>query len=250
MLATKKLSKRSKAGRAATSGSESLADKAFLQIRDEILQGSLAVGDILSRRRLADELNMSFLPITEALQRLEAEGLVESRPRIGTRVRIPTKQDVLDSYVIREALETQAARLCCENMTTTERGQLTRSAQHLDSLYKASLSEHEDSRFLFSVHTYHMQFHLRIAELARSPGLLKAIEKEQVLIFNWLYDTATRQKSLPASFHHDLAKALCSGDRMKADEAMRTHIRYGLNNVVESLGTLEVSKGWRLKRGV
>jgi len=250
MLATNKLSKRSKAGRAASSGSESLADKAFLQIRDEILQGSLAVGDILSRRRLAEELNMSFLPITEALQRLEAEGLVESRPRIGTRVRIPTKQDVLDSYVIREALETQAARLCCENMTTTEREQLTRSAQHLDSLYKASLSEHEDSRFLFSVHTYHMQFHLRVAELARSPGLLKAIEKEQVLIFNWLYDTATRQKSLPSSFHLDLAKALCSGDRMKADEAMRTHIRYGLNNVVESLGTLEVSKGWRLKRGV
>jgi len=250
MLATNKLSKRSKAGRAASSGSESLADKAYLQIRDEILQGSLAVGDILSRRRLADELNMSFLPITEALQRLETEGLVESRPRIGTRVRIPTKQDVIDSYVIREALETQAARLCCENMTATEREQLTRSAEHLDSLYKASLSEHEDSRFLFSVHTYHMQFHLRVAEMARSPGLLKAIEKEQVLIFNWLYDTATQQKSLPASFHQDLAKALCSGDRMKADEAMRNHIRYGLNNVVESLGTLEVSKGWRLKRSV
>ena len=72
------------AGLASNSGAESLARQAYEQIRDEILQGNLAVGDILSRRRLADKLNVSFLPITEALQRLETEGLVESRPRIGT----------------------------------------------------------------------------------------------------------------------------------------------------------------------
>ena len=192
---------------------------------------------------------MSFLPITEALQRLEMEGLVESRPRIGTRVRIPTKQDIVDNYVIREALESQAARLCCERMTSLEREQLKKSAQHLDALYQASATEHEDSRFLFSVHTYHMQFHMRIAELARSPGLTKAIGKQQVLIFNWLYDTAAHRNSLPVNVHQDLAKALCSKDLTKADEAMRSHIRYGLKNVVEGLGTLEHSNGWRLKRG-
>jgi DNA-binding GntR family transcriptional regulator len=191
---------------------------------------------------------MSFLPITEALQRLEAEGLVESRPRIGTRVRIPTRQDILDSYVIREALESQAARLCCQQMTAAEQAQCIRSAQHLDKLYSASATEKEDSRFLFSVHTYHMQFHMRIAELARSPGLLRAIEREQVLIFNWLYDTASQQKAFPSHFHYDLAKALCSGDATKADAAMRNHIRHGLDRVVENLGTLQVSKPWRLKR--
>jgi DNA-binding GntR family transcriptional regulator len=191
---------------------------------------------------------MSFLPITEALQRLETDGLVESRPRIGTRVRIPTEQDILDSYVIREALETQAARLCCAHMTASEGKQLKRSARHLDGLYAAAASEVEDSRFLFSVHTYHMQFHLRIAELTRSPGLLKAIEKEQVLIFNWLYDTAAHRTSLPDGFHQDLAKALCSGDPLKADKAMRGHIRYGLDAVVNRLATLEVAQGWRHKR--
>jgi len=248
MLAKRKSSKGLIAGLSASSGAESLASKAYEQIRDEILQGNLAVGDILSRRRLANKLNMSFLPITEALQRLEAEGLVESRPRIGTRVRIPTKQDILDSYVIREALETQAARLCCEQMTAAEQEQLMRSAQHLDRLYSASATENEDSRFLFSVHTYHMQFHMRVAQLARSPGLLRAIEREQVLIFNWLYDTAAQQKTLPTHFHSDLAKALCSGDVIKADTAMRNHIRHGLDQVVENLGTLQVSKPWRLKR--
>jgi DNA-binding GntR family transcriptional regulator len=228
---------------------DSLASKAYEQIRDEILRGSLTVGDILSRRKLADKLHMSFLPITEALQRLESEGLVESRPRIGTRVRIPTRQDILDSYVIREALETQAARLCSEQITAVEREQLLRSAHHLDKLYAASAAAKDDTCFLFSVRTYHMQFHMHIAELSRSPGLVRAIEKEQVLIFNWLFDTAAQQKPLPSKFHHDLASALGSGDAAKADAGMRTHIRYGLAHVLENLANLEVSKAWRTKRG-
>lgn len=231
-----------------TSKTESLADKAYGLIRDAILQGDLAVGDALSRRRLAEEFNMSFLPITEALQRLETEGLVESRPRIGTRVRIPTRQDILDSYVIREALESQAARLCSAAMTAAEREQLIRSAQHLDSLYKVVASEQGDSRFLFSVHTYHMQFHVGIAEMARCPGLLRAIQKEQVLIFNWVYEAPASRKALPSGFHHDLARAICSGDPLKADQAMRGHVRYGMENLIEGLASLEVAKGWRMKR--
>lgn len=249
MITKRKSSTRLNTVRVANSRQESLASKAYEQIRNEILQGNLAIGDILSRRRLAEKLNMSFLPITEALERLEAEGLVESRPRIGTRVRIPTRQDILDSYIIREALETQAARLCCKLMTAVEREQLLRSAQHLDELYAASRTEKEDSRFLFSVHTYHMQLHMRIAELAHSPGLLRAIEKEHVLIFNWLYDTAVQQQ-LPAGFHHDLAKALCSGDPARTDAAMRNHISYGRDHILKNLVTTdEVSRAWRLKRG-
>lgn len=246
-MATK--TKRTREPVLSTGDNGSLATRAYQQIRDGILQGRLAIGDILSRRRLADELNMSFLPITEALQLLESEGLVESRPRSGTRVRIPTEQDVQDSYVIREALETQAARLCCERMTQEERELIKRSAEHLDSLYKTAEAETDDSRFLFSVHTYHMQFHLRVAEFSRSSGLVKAIEKQQVLIFNWLYDTASHRKSLPARFHSDLAAALCSGSVLQAQEAMRAHILYGLDEVIESLKKVEVSKGWRHKRG-
>jgi hypothetical protein len=58
----------------------SLAQRAYTQIREEILRGDFAVGDVLSRRRLAAKRNMSLLPITEALQRLEGEGMVESLP--------------------------------------------------------------------------------------------------------------------------------------------------------------------------
>ncbi|MGC2401465.1 MAG: GntR family transcriptional regulator [Acidobacteriaceae bacterium] len=230
-------------------GGESLAARAYQQIRDEILRGDLAIGDVLSRRKLAERLNMSFLPITEAMQRLEAEGLVESRPRIGTRVRIPTEQDIRNSYVIREALESQAARLCAEHITSADKKQLFTSARHLDNLHKVSGPEAKDSRFLFSVHTYHMQFHMRIAELAQCPGLTDAIEKAQVLVFNWLYDTAADNNKTPARFHQTLAEALNSGDPLVADAAMRAHIRNNLEWVLERLASAEHGNSWRLKNG-
>jgi DNA-binding GntR family transcriptional regulator len=231
-------------------GEESLSSRAYQQIRDEILSGDLSIGDILSRRKLADRLNMSFLPITEALGRLETEGLVESRPRIGTRVKIPTEQDIRDSNVIREALESQAARLCAEQITAEEKRQLRTSALHLDELHKLCALEQGDSRFIFSVHTYHMQFHMRIAEMARCPGLRRAIEKEQVLIFNWLYDTAAQRHTQPEQFHSTLAEALCSGDPEVADNAMRAHVRYGLDQVLDRLAEYDHSDAWREKTRV
>lgn len=227
----------------------SLATAAYTQVRDEILRGNFGIGDILSRRKLAELLNMSFVPITEALQRLEAEGLVESRPRIGTRVRIPMQEDIKGSYMIREALESQSARLCAENVTVDEKKQLRKSAEHLDQLYMASQSE-ADPLFLFSVHTYHMQFHMRIAEYARCPGLSKAIEKEQVLVFNWLYDTTTQRTKSPANFHASLAAAICSGNVLRADEAMRAHVRYGFEEVLERFANFEHSNAWRTRATV
>src|SRR4051812_32851608 len=87
----------------------SLSARAYLAIRNKILKGELPIGMALSRRQLAAELSISVPPVTEALQQLESEGLLESRPRVGTRVRVPTRQDVEDRSLLREALETQAA---------------------------------------------------------------------------------------------------------------------------------------------
>ncbi len=222
----------------------SLATTAYTEIRDEILRGTFTMGDILSRRRLAELLNMSFVPITEALQRLEAEGLVESRPRIGTRVRIPTAEDIRGTYLVCEALEVQSARLCAANMTASEKRQLRKSAEHLDQLYQAGQSE-GDAPFLFSVHTYHMQFHMRIAEIAGCAKLSEAIEKERVLVFNWLYGGSNRRTVSQPNSHSKLAAAICSGSILRADEAMRNHIHQGFEKVSEHFFNLELSDAWR-----
>ena len=65
----------------------SLAAEAYSVVRQRILRGELVLGQTISRRKLAAELGMSFLPVSEALLRLEVEGLLESCPRAGTVTR-------------------------------------------------------------------------------------------------------------------------------------------------------------------
>src|SRR5438552_8799878 len=89
----------------------SLAAEAYTFVKQRILRGELVLGQAISRRKLAAELGMSFLPVSEALLRVDVEGLVESRPRAGTRVRIPSREDVVGHFTVREAIEVQAAML-------------------------------------------------------------------------------------------------------------------------------------------
>ncbi len=66
----------------------SLAAEAYNVVRERILRGELVLGQAISRRKLAAELGMSFLPVSEALLRLEVEGLLESRPRAKLAARV------------------------------------------------------------------------------------------------------------------------------------------------------------------
>jgi DNA-binding GntR family transcriptional regulator len=189
---------------------------------------------------------MSFLPISQALQHLEIDGLVESKPRVGTRVRVPTREEVLERYGLREALETQAARLCAEHADQSARQELLKMAFHLDQLYASSAGGDED--FLHTVHTYHMSFHQRVAEIGGNSLLRGAIEREQVLVFNWLFDTAAQQRSLPPHFHSELAAALTGSTVEAADHAMRAHIRYGVDRILEAMHPSREENGWRVLR--
>ena len=221
-----------------------LADQAYRSIREEILRGRLRPGAPLSRRRLAHELNMSVVPVADALRRLEEAGLVESRARAGTRVRIPTERDVRELYELREALESQSARLFTERATPRQRRDLLRHAEQVDVLFNRLATSGSDPDFTFVVNTHHMQLHMMIAEHAGSALISDMIDRNHVLILNWLFDVTGRRTPLPAGFHARLADALVSGDVDKADAAMRAHVRYGLNEVSSQIRELSASE-WR-----
>jgi DNA-binding GntR family transcriptional regulator len=231
----------------ADSARVSLCDKAYLAIRDEILRGQLRPGTPLSRRRLARELGMSVLPVTDALRRLEGDGLVESRARAGTRVRVPTEKDVRELYELREALETQSARLFTERATPAQRQEMRRLAAQVDDLFARLDREGSDPAFRFEVHSRHVALHMRIAEHAGSGILRQMIERNHVLILNWLFDVAGRRTPLPPGFHAELIEALISGDVMRADAAMRAHVRYGLPEIATHIHALEGAE-WRERR--
>src|SRR5262247_3153903 len=151
-----------KAGQPMKDGEQSsLASEAYGVVRQRILRGEIMLGQVISRRKLAAELSMSFLPVSEALLRLEIEGLLESRPRAGTRVRIPSPEDVKGHYVVREALEVQAAVRFTQVATPAERAELKKLAQKVDAL----AMQPDRTAFL----AVHQKLHARIAQCARCP---------------------------------------------------------------------------------
>lgn len=227
---------------------ENLSGQAYLAIRNQILHGQLTMGAVLSRRKLATDLGMSMLPICTAIQRLEEEGLLESKPRVGTRVRIPTEQDIREKYIIREALESQAARLVAERATIQQRQELVHMAERLDALNRRAATD-QDPEFLFAVHGYHMQLHLRIAEFSGVSALRELIEKNSVLVLNWLYDLVALKSPLPIHFHADLIDVITGRDVEAAEQAMRKHIQYGEEDTIRAVAGASTNpeSRWRLR---
>jgi DNA-binding GntR family transcriptional regulator len=200
-----------------------LSAEAYESVRQRILRGEFSLGDAISRRKIAAELGMSFLPVSEALLRLELEGLLESRPRAGTRVRIPSREDVQGHYIVREALESQAARLFAQLATPADRAEIKKLAARVDALYKKSEWMHYQE--------LHERLHRRIAECARCPALSHAIEQTNSLASTWLCVQSSRLEELDRP-HQDLAEGLCNENPDVAAEAMRAHVQKSLQRTM------------------
>jgi DNA-binding GntR family transcriptional regulator len=205
----------------------SLASEAYSVVRQRILTGAIGLGQVISRRKLAAELRMSFLPVSEALLRLEVEGLLESRPRAGTRVRIPSAEDVQGHYVVREALEVQAALRFATFATSRERFELKKLANRVDVLGTQS------DRTLYQ--TMHLKLHSRIAQNARCPALLEAIEKTHALASIW-YCVLRQPSPMDSTTRHaELAEALCEGAPHEVADAVRQHLAVAMSRSLEVL---------------
>ena len=204
-----------------------LASKVYERVRRGIVSGELRPGQPMSRRRIATELRTSPLPVASALQRLEFEGLLESRPRAGTRVRIPSPEDVKGHYVVREALEVQAAVRFTQAATAEEQLELRELAERVDALAMGT-----DRPLYVSVHH---RLHASIAECARCPALLNAIEKTHALSSIWFCVMREPQPDDSTTRHRDLVAALCSGDAGRAADAVREHLAVGMEHSLEVL---------------
>jgi GntR family transcriptional regulator, rspAB operon transcriptional repressor len=217
--------------------SAGMADQAYRLVRDRILTGQYSFATVISRRDLAQELGMSVVPVNEAMSRLESEYLIENTPRVGTKVRTPTPQDIRGFWAVREGLETQSARLFARTATRRERTELLEAARELDRMHEITTTPDEpESAALFEWRRAHMAFHMRIAEGTKLPFLAQQIEKNQLLVFNWFYDQQLYGgRMLPAHWHERLAQALCEESEEEADVAMRKHLHNKLEELMRSL---------------
>jgi DNA-binding GntR family transcriptional regulator len=201
-----------------------LAFKVYESVRRGILSGALQPGEPVSRRRIATELQTSPLPVASAFQRLEFEGLLESRPRAGTRVRTLSLDDVRGHFVVREALETQVATRVALMASARELDHLRKLARELDEL-----GSQADVRQYSSLHR---GFHRQLAACCRCPALHDAVDQCHAFAMLWL---SQARPCSPGARHQELVEAIASGEPAKAARAAAHHLAFGMTRAVESL---------------
>ncbi|WP_181161870.1 GntR family transcriptional regulator [Burkholderia cenocepacia] len=87
---------------------DSTADAIAASLRDMIINGELAAGERLVERDLAERFGISRIPMREAIQRLEREGLLDIFRNRGAVVRMLSASDVQEIYDLRVLLEGDA----------------------------------------------------------------------------------------------------------------------------------------------
>lgn len=90
------------------------------RLREDILTGELAPGVVLSEVALARSFGVSRGPVREALGRLASEGLVTITPRRGAIVTELNRDEFVEAYQVREALETFAIRLAVPRLDESD----------------------------------------------------------------------------------------------------------------------------------
>jgi DNA-binding GntR family transcriptional regulator len=148
-------------------GHRTLAEKAFTALHAGIVTGALSPGQRLRIEELAELLEMSPMPIREALRRLDSVGLVEHVPHRGARVAELSVDDLREVYEARLALEPLAVRGAAHRFTH-EDAELAR-----DCLARlAGTSGAADVREIWAAHT---DFHFTLYRAAGSRWLLRLI---------------------------------------------------------------------------
>lgn len=212
----------------AEAGFGTLTHRVYRVLRGEILQGVRPPGSRLVRRTLGKQLGVSPNPVAEALWRLEQDGLVESQPMYGARVKPLTVENVRNDHILREAIECQAARLCAESANGGQLQELRAKAVILDEMLAQSPRPKEaDDR--------HLDFHVAVARVAGAQALVDLLGKVWFRRLNTLNTANVSIKPVPADWHGQLVDALATHDPERAEAVMRHHVRYGVPEQLQAL---------------
>jgi DNA-binding GntR family transcriptional regulator len=191
-------------------------------LRAEILASRLAPGTELGEVMLAQSLGISRGPLREALGQLAAEGLVTIVPRRGAVVKILTRQEFLDAYEVREALESLAIKLAVPRLTDAERAELRRMCEEMEAEAAAGNTE----RFFEINHDFH-------ALLVRAAGNKKLEEMHAQLIAQMgrLLKKSVELRGgveQSAAEHRGIVAAVDVGDPELAGRLLEEHIEVPL----------------------
>jgi DNA-binding GntR family transcriptional regulator len=190
----------------------SLADRAYLAIRDLIVSLELSPGALIDERQLVEGLGIGRTPVREALRRLAQEQLVEVFPRRGMFVTGVDVRDLARISEVRAALEPEAARLAAERATDEERDEL---ASLGDQIKRGADLMSLDERI-----------HRAIYAAAHNHLLEKTLGEYYVLALRIWMIALDRAQDLEDAVeaHRDLIHEIVVANGDRAAEIMRAHV--------------------------
>lgn len=152
--------------------SEPIERQVYRSIRHGLMSGLIAPGTVLTGRSLAAQLTVSVQPVRDALKRLEADGILESRPQSGFFLRGLTVSEYYEITEIRQRLEGLAARHAAPKIDPKTIARLRKL-----NIAMAKLpweDTHAQRNFEYLARNF--QFHFIIYKAADLPALLAMIE--------------------------------------------------------------------------
>ena len=193
-----------------------LADQVKDRILEDILNGHHPPDSRIIETQVARELGTSQAPVREALRGLEALGVVEITPFRGTRVRRPSRQEIIEAYAVRSALEALGARLAVPRLTDADVAEL---AGYLEAMRAAARADDGHG-----VAEADARFHGRIVELADNGTLEKVWRSLEP--FSRTYLTLVVPGADPrwaADLHAPILAAIERRDAEAVVEALQRH---------------------------
>ncbi|MEV7427922.1 GntR family transcriptional regulator [Streptomyces sp. NPDC091212] len=197
---------------------EPISEQLYSILCERITTGAYAPGSRLDPQAIANEFGVSRTPVRDTLVRLEHDRLVETRPRSGTFVTRPTRQDVHEVCQLRKGLEWLATGVAAEVMPLEQIADLRDEA--VTALRSAEQGDYEP---FFASDT---RIHHEITTSTGNSRLITARESVEPFVY-WLRVLgATGPHRLAGSTqrHLEILDAMAARDIAGAQEAAAVHL--------------------------
>lgn len=196
-------------------------------LREAIVSLELPPGAQLDKNALCERLGVSRFPVSEALSRLQGEGLVEIRPQSGTIVSLIRLGDVRENLFLRRALEAEAVRSLSTDMPPDLLPALQRNIRY----QKAAATAGDPTGF----HKLDVEFHEIIFTALGFDRVKATVESARLGLDRIRRLLASKRRhKLTYDEHARIVRALAAGDGDAAAAAMIEH----LDAVMEELLSL------------
>lgn len=209
---------------------EQLQEYALAEITRRIQTGEYPVGSRLVAKTIADSLNISSTPVVAAINRLAAQGIVETIPRKGAVVKNFSPAEIRDYFETRTMMECYAANHITKDLDRYQDtiGQMRQAADRLAEM----LVSDADMELIRTLET---TFHTGFIKLVGN------VQLDRLYKFNWsvgsVYFVYSIKKVAPENLqvslreHQQILNTLLTGDTKRLETLVRDHLRF-LNQAI------------------